>query len=103
MRETGKSTIPHQGVFNATFRRSYNSPTSRVHKGWTMFERNKSVNNEQKSKIDAAKQQQRYDPNIIEIMQKLGYSLKSIYTGLVMGNSNVVSMYEKLAEMRRAE
>lgn len=73
--------------------RSRPEPDSNT-KNWDIYDKRRTINpnNPAVSQIAISK----IDTNIIEMMQKLGYNVKDIYSGLVMGNEHLTNVYAKL-------
>ena len=100
MRENNnKSVEPRGSRFNSTYRRSYHSPSTKLKPGWIGMEKKKSLNSEVKPKTSMLKVK-KYDPTIIDVIQKLGYGSQNILIGLSNGNQNITAMYNKLKDMR---
>lgn len=87
-------------TFTAAFRAQHHSPPPEKKQQLMTLNHRKQTKQEARE-VSEGDQGHKYDLGIIEMMQKLGYDVKDVYTGLVMGNSHLIGVYNKLLKEKQ--
>lgn len=82
-------------TFTGTFRQTQHSPINPSQNQWMCFKRK---NTKDEAEPFNAKT---FDSGIIDMMQKLGYDVKDVYSGLIMGNYHMINVYQKLLKEKQ--